>query len=312
MKKKKLLLILTCLALLSGCTKTLKDKDNKAIRNEKTGQSITENILCRPTDEYSIKIYEENDIDIEKLPVCTNMKINEGTNEGLWTSIFVKPLAWLIIKIGMILKNYGLAIIISTLLIRIAVFPITKKTAMQSENMKLAQPELEALERRYADKTSQEDQMRKSQEMLMVYQKYKINPISGCLLAFIQLPLFFAYLEAINRVPAIFESEILKFNKYFTLNMGMTPIMGVSSGHYIYILLVVLIIATTYFSFKKTLADQSGPQAKQMKYTIYIMLIFISFSALYLPTALGLYWITSSLCTILQNKLVEKRKKAVK
>ena len=88
--------------------------------------------------------------------------------------------------------------------------------------------------------------------------------------------------------------------------------MGVSSGHYIYILLVVLIIVTTYFSFKKTLSDQSGPQAKQMKYTIYIMLIFISFSALYLPTALGLYWITSSLCTILQNKLVEKRKKAVK
>lgn len=310
--KKKIITILLCILLLTGCTKTLKDEDKKVVRNEKTGQNITSNILCKPTDPNTIKIYEKYEINIEELPSCETMKITDGVNEGLWTSIFVKPLAWLIVKIGLFVKNYGLAIVLSTILIRLVVYPITKKTAVQSENMKQAQPELTSIEKKYENKTSQEDQMRKSQEMLMVYQKYKINPISGCLLAFIQLPLFFAFLEAINRVPAIFESEIMTFNQYLTMNMGMTPIMGVSSGQYIYILLVFLIIGTTYFSFKKTLADQSGPQAKQMKYSLYIMIVLISFSALYLPTALGLYWITSSLCTILQNLLVEKRKKEKK
>ena len=47
-KKKQILIILACVLLLTGCTKTLKDKDNKAVTNEKTGQSITENIICKP------------------------------------------------------------------------------------------------------------------------------------------------------------------------------------------------------------------------------------------------------------------------
>ena len=50
MKKKNLMLILLCMFVLTGCTKTLKDEDNKIVRNELTGQNITENIICKPTD----------------------------------------------------------------------------------------------------------------------------------------------------------------------------------------------------------------------------------------------------------------------
>ena len=118
MKKnyKKILLLVFCLFILTGCTKILKDKDNKAVRNEETGQAITENIICRPTNPTTIEIYEENDIDIKSLPKCKNFTPLKNY-EGLWTSLFVKPLAWLIIKIGTLLKNYGLAIIIVTCVI---------------------------------------------------------------------------------------------------------------------------------------------------------------------------------------------------
>jgi len=78
-------------------------------------------------------------------------------------------------------------------------------SAMQSELLKKAQPELEKLEKKYKDKTDQASLMKKSQEMTMIYKKYNINPVSGCLYGFIQLPLFIAFLEAINRVPALFE-----------------------------------------------------------------------------------------------------------
>ena len=288
--------------MLSGCTQVLKDSDNKTVTNDKTGQSITENIICRPTDEDVIKIYEENDVDLDKLPECTKFNPNPTQNyEGIWTSVFVKPLAWVIINVGSLINNYGLAIILTCLIIRLILMPITKKTAMQSELMKKAQPELQKLEVKYRGKESQEDQTRKAQEMLAIYQKYKINPISGCLLSFIQLPLLFAFLEAINRTPSIFENNFLVFQ------MGTTPIIGISQGNYWYILLLALILLTSYFSFRKTLQDQST-QAKQMKFTIYFMLGIIFIASFTLPTALGLYWITSSLFTIAQNIWVERRK----
>ena len=297
---KRILLIVICIFLLTGCTKTLKDKDNKIVTNKETGQSITENIICQPTNEKVIKIYEENKVNIKKLPSC-NKFTPLGNYEGLWTSIFVKPLAWLILQIGRILNNYGLSIIIACLLIRLVFMPITKKTATQSELIKKAQPELEKLEEKYNGKDSQEEQAKKSQEMMLIYQKYKINPVSGCLLAFIQLPLLLAFYEAINRTPAIFEDKLLFFE------LGKTPWNAITSGEYIYIVLVILIFLATLFSFRKTLKDQTG-QGIDMKYTLYFMLAIITYSSFTMASAVGIYWITSNVFTILQNIMVERKK----
>ena len=302
-KKTKFILLMLSILLLTGCTRNLKDSENKIVKNEKTGQSVTENIICRPTDEDMLKIYEDNNVDISKLPECKDFTPITDY-EGLWTSFFVKPLAWVILKIGSLVKSNGLAIIITCLLIRCALIPVTRKTAMQSEMMKKAQPELERLEKKYAGKETTEDQQRKAQEMMMIYQKYKINPISGCLLAVIQLPLLFAFLEAINRTPAIFE------NKFLVFEMGTTVPKGIVSGNYWYIILIILILGTTYLSFRKTLKDQSlSQQGGQMKFTLYFMLVLIAFASFSLPTALGLYWIASSTFTIVQNLLVERKKK---
>lgn len=301
MKKNKILILLLCIFILTGCTKTLKDDENNIVKNKNTGQSITENIICKPTSKAVLKIYDKYEVKLDKLPDCDEFT-PLSDYEGLWTSIFVKPLAWLILKIGNILNSYGLSIIITCLLLRLVLMPFTQKTAMQSELIKQAQPELNKLEKKYKGKDSQEDQTKKAQEMMMIYQKYKINPMSGCLLSFIQLPLLFAFLESINRTPALFENDFLAFQ------MGTTPWVGIQNGNYWYILLIALIILTTFISFRKTLKDQSGPTASQMKYTIYFMLAMISIASFTLPAALGLYWITSSLFTILQNIYVEKKK----
>ena len=303
MKKKyqKILLLVLCIFLLTGCTKILKDSNNKVVRNKETGQTITENIICKPTNKTTIKLYKDNGVEIEKLPKCN--KFSPLNNyEGLWTSIFVKPLAWLIIKIGLICKNYGLALIITCLLIRLILYPFTRKTAMQSELMKKAQPELAKLEKKYENKTSAEDQNKKAQEMMIIYQKYKINPVSGCLLAFIQLPLLLAFYEAINRTPAIFEDKFLFFE------LGKTPWIGIKNGEYFYIILVILIFVATLFSFRKTLKDQTANPAMNMKTTLYIMLAIITYSSFTLASAVGIYWITSNVFTILQNYLVERKK----
>ena len=302
MKKKyqKLIILILFMFLLTGCTKVLKDENKKPVQNEETGQILTKNIICKPTEEKTIELYKEYEVDIESLPSCS--RFNPTSNyEGLWTSLFVKPLAWVIIKIGGVLKNYGLSVIVTCLIIRLILYPFTRKTAMQSELIKKAQPELAKIEKKYENKNTVEDQNRKAQEMMLIYQKYKINPVSGCLLAFIQIPLLFAFYEAINRTPAIFEDKFLLFN------LGTTPWVGIKNGAYIYILLVVLIFLATFVSFKKMLKDQSGQMAN-MKFTLYFMLAIITYSSFTMASAVGIYWITSNLFTIIQNLLVERKK----
>ena len=150
--KKRIIVILFLLILTTGCTKTLTDENKKPVRNETTGQTLTANILCQPTNKTTKELYKKNGVKIDKLPECSEFKITSGKYEGLWTSIFVKPLAYFLLVLGSLVKNYGISVIIISLIIRFIAYPITKKTAMQSEMMKKAQPEINRLQKKYANK----------------------------------------------------------------------------------------------------------------------------------------------------------------
>ena len=301
--KKKIIIILLILFSLSGCTKRF----NVVIDENKNEQkSYVSNILCKPETKELIEIYKANDkkltIKYEDLPKCSNLKINSGGYEGLWTSLFVKPLAWVIVKVGLVVKNYGLAIMIVGLLLRLLMFPISKKSTNMNVNMQKAQKDLTKLEKKYQGKDDRDSMMAKSQEMMLIYKKYDINPFSSCLFAFLQLPIFFAFLEAVYRVPAFFEKNFLVFN------LGTTPLEGIKSGNYWYIILVALIILATIFSFKNMNMSSSEEQAKQMKMMSTFMIVFISFVSFGLPTSIALYWIVSNGFTVIQNLILKKGK----
>lgn len=304
MKKKnkfKLLVVLLLLLITTGCTTTLVDENKKPVQNESTGQNLTENIICQPTDKENRKLYKENSVKIEKLPTCDEFKITSGKYEGLWTSIFVKPLAFILLWLGGIVGNYAVSLIIISIIIRLISFPLTKKTALQSEMMKKAQPEIEKITKKYKDKQDQESMMRQSQEMMMVYKKYNISPMSGCIFAMLQFPLFIAFFEAVQRTPAIFEG------KFLGLQLGTTPMVGVTSGTFIaYIILMLLIAGTTFYSFKMNLSGANmDPSMKMMP---IMMSVIIIITALFMPSALGIYWVTSNLLTIAQNIVVKRSK----
>lgn len=327
--KKVVLTLLIMLVLLTGCTKQLKDANGKVVKNEATKQVLVENVLCKPeelADKYKEvteqkkldykKMYEDGDIskkdynkklknilDIDSLPKCTSIKVIEGKYENIWTSIFVKPLAWLIVNIGKILGNsYGLSIIVVTILIKLILYPFTIKSLKQSENIKKAQPKLNKIEKKYANKTDQESMMMKSSEMMAVYKEYNINPISGCLLGFIQVPLFFAFYEALNRLPILFEG------KFLGLYMGMTPLAGMGEGKWYYILLPIIVGLVTYFSFKMNKTTISDSQAKQMNMMFNIMIVMIFITSFSMCTSIIIYWVVNSVFTIVQNLLVKRSK----
>lgn len=336
MKKKinKLIVLGLFIFLVTGCSTQLKTSDNKVVKNEITGQTLTKNILCQPSSDETIKMYTEtldksktilqekltkNEItqaeydkkvssliDITKLPKCSEFTITDGGYEGLWTSIFVKPLAFLIIKIGEACRNYGLAVIIITLLIRLVLYPVTLKTAKQSEKMKEAKPEIDKIEKKYKGKTDQPSMMAKSQETMQVYKKYSINPVSGCVFALIQIPLFFAFYESLNRLPAVFEGNFLG------LQLGTTAGTAILKGEYYYIILVLLVIAATYFSIKlnKT-ASIDNEQAKTMNMMMNMMIVMISIASFTVSTGIALYWIVNNAFTIVQNLMVKRSDKHV-
>ena len=306
MKNKKVLIILLLILLipLTGCTKNLLDEKKKPVTNEVTGQRLVKNILCQPEDERTIEIYQEHNVELDKLPKCSKFSVSSGGYEGIWTTIFVKPLAWFILFLGNLVKSYGLAVILTTILIRLIMYPVTRKTALQSENMKKAKPELEKLEKKYKNITTQEIQMQKTQEMMQIYKKYQISPFSGCLFAVLQIPLFFAFFEALNRLPAIFETKFLGYQ------LGTSPLTGLTNNQWQYLLIIVLVISTTFFSFKfnSALANDEN-QEKQMKMMTSMSTVFISVASFTVSTGIALYWIFNSGFTIVQNLIVKRRKK---
>ena len=299
--KIKLIIVLVLLLITTGCTTTLTDKNKKPVRNEVTGQNLTKNIICQPTTKETIKLYKENGVKVDKLPKCENFKITSGKYEGLWTSLFVKPLAFVLIFFGKNVGNYAVSLIILTLIIRLLAYPVTKKTALQSELIKKAQPELDRLKNKYKNKTDQESRMKQQQEMMMIYKKHNINPLSGCLFSFLQLPLFIAFFEAVQRTPAIFE------DKFLTLQLGTTPSVGIFTSHWLaYAIIILLIGGSTYYSLRmNSTANMTDPTMKMMPTMMTVMLVL---TGIFMPSGLGIYWVTSNIFTIVQNIIVKRSK----
>jgi len=307
MKKIKTIIITLVLMLaLTGCTQQLKDKDNKLVQNPETGQTLAANIICQPEDKKTLELYKKNDVDVTKLPKCSEFTVTSGGYEGIWTSLFVKPLSWLIISTAKVVSNYGWSIIIITLLIRIILMPITNKTVAQSENLKKAKPELDRLEKKYSNKTDKDSLMQKNQEMMLIYKKNNINPMSGCLFSFLQVPLFFAFYESLSRIPAIYETKFLFFQ------LGTSPMVGVQNGHWYYAISVILIFLVTFYSFKlNPTAAVGSEQEKQMKTFTYVFVGLIVFASISMPTCIAIYWIINNSFTVIQNLIVKRRARNV-
>ena len=302
---KKILLLVIVVFTLTGCTQQL-IVNKERITNDATGQTLTSNILCLPRDEQLLNKYKEYKdnlgVNMDELQTCDEMSAWKKDYDGIWSQLFVQPLSWLIINVGKIVGNYGVSIMIVGVLIRLIMLPFTIKSTKQQEVMKKIQPELERLEKKYAGKDDQDSMMKKSQETMMIYQKYKINPLSSCLIMLIQLPIFFAFLEAINRTPALFENNLWKFQ------LGTTPLFGITHGNYWYIILLVLIILFTVLTFMQSMNTMSGnsEQQKQSKMMMYMMLVFIGIASFQLPSAIALYWVITNAFSVIQTLIIKK------
>jgi YidC/Oxa1 family membrane protein insertase len=109
-----------------------------------------------------------------------------------WFPFLTKPMSWLLHFFNGLVSNFGVAILIVTVLVKALLFPLANKSYASMSNMKKLQPQIEALKAKFGD-----DRMGMQQEMMAIYKREKVSPLSGCLPVLIQIPIFFALYKVI-------------------------------------------------------------------------------------------------------------------
>ncbi len=207
--------------------------------------------------------------------------------------VFAKPLAVLLFWLYGLVGNYGIAIIIFTLLVRTILFPLYNSQMKQSAAMTELQPELQKLQKQYGA-----DKEKYNQKVMEFYQETGINPAKGCLPLIIQMPILLGLFAALRNPLDYYTSNteaILAIHQSFLWIQDLSqPDKWV---------LPILAGITTYFSYKITMG--ANPQtANSMKILQYIFPLMIVWWGRSFPAGLTLYWFFGTLYMCVQQKFV--------
>ncbi|MGD6834318.1 YidC family membrane integrase SpoIIIJ [Sutcliffiella halmapala] len=209
-------------------------------------------------------------------------------SEGFWNEYIVYPLSWLITYFATLLGNdYGLSIIIVTLLIRFAILPLMIKQTKNTKAMQALQPEMKALREKYSSK-DQKTQQKLQQETMGLFQKHGVNPLAGCFPLLVQMPILIGFFHAITRTREIAEHNFLWFD------------LGEADPFFI---LPVVAGITTFIQQKIMMAGmENNPQMTMMLYIMPVMIVVFAFN---FPAALSLYWVVGNLFMIVQTYFIK-------
>ncbi len=217
-------------------------------------------------------------------------------------------------------RNYALAIIVLTALIRLITMPLTSQQQASSIKMQALQPQIKALQEQY------KNDPRKLQEET---RKLGFNPLGGCLPLLIQFPVLIGLYTAIQRSLAFNPLSLLELGKHlytfppFSYLSSLVPIDSMLFGildmgsvpNYtsISVIIPILVVATTWLSNKMMMTPATDAQTQQMNQTMSMMMpLMIGFFSLQTPIGLGLYWIVSNVIGVGQYYLMKPKMDALK
>jgi len=229
-----------------------------------------------------------------------NYDLGKAVNFGMF-DFLAKPFLWIMNQIYKVIPNYGIAIIILTLLTKIILWPLGNKSYKSMNDMKRMQPLMAEIREKYKD-----DKKKINEETMALYRTYKINPMGGCLPMIVQLPVFLALYrmlyQAIELRHAPFFSWINDLSApdrlfHFGFSIPfMQPPYGIP-------VLTVVMGATMFLQQKMSPPPGDPTQAKMMMFMPLIFtVIFINF-----PAGLVLYWLTNNIFSIAQQYYIQKK-----
>jgi YidC/Oxa1 family membrane protein insertase len=226
-----------------------------------------------------------------------DVEILEQTGLGLertvdfgWYGILARPLLWLLKKAYSWMGNYGLAILLVTLLIRILLFPLMHKSYASMKKMQKLAPKMNAIRDRYKkSKTDAAQRQKMNQELMALYQAEGYNPMSGCFPVLLQLPILVAFYNVLSRAVELRHAPFVFWIKD----------LSAVDGSYV---LVILMIVTMYIQQAMT-PSTIDPMQKKI---FMAMPLLWGFMLKNMPAGLVLYWLFSNVLTILQQMLINR------
>ncbi|GAA4020501.1 membrane protein insertase YidC [Actimicrobium antarcticum] len=216
----------------------------------------------------------------------------EQTAQGLdlvkdygWLTIIAKPIFWLMTQIHKILGNWGWTIIVLTIMIKLAFFPLSAASYRSMAKMKLVTPKMTAIRERFKG-----DPQKMNQSMMELYKTEKINPLGGCLPIVVQIPVFIS----------------LYWVLLASVEMRNAPWLGwihdLASPDPFYILPVLMAISM----FIQTKLNPTPPDPMQAKVMMFMPIIF-SVMFFFFPSGLVLYWVVNNVLSIAQQWVITKK-----
>ncbi|MFA6251259.1 MAG: YidC/Oxa1 family membrane protein insertase [Candidatus Paceibacterota bacterium] len=240
--------------------------------------------------------------------------------QALWNSVFYQPIYNILIFIidNITFGDVGFAIILVTIIVKLILAPLTRKSIKSQILMKKMEPELKQIKKDFPNK---EEQAKKTFEL---YKKYGTNPFSGCLVVILQLPVIFALYYVFYKPFAVDPSLIYSFiqtpdslhtNFLGLIEMGSKSLfLGIFAGVTQFIQgylsspvkpKVEIVKGTTEVPAPKTFQEQLS-ESMQMNVK-YILPVFIAFIAWKISAAVALYWIVSNIFTIVQEWYIRRK-----
>lgn len=248
----------------------------------------------------------------------------DGAGFNLIDNLLVNPIAWALYTIGKVFGgSFGVGIILTTILVRTIAWPIYAKTNDMSLKMSQMQPDLDRLNAKYATRQDPASKQKQQMEMMAIYRKHGFNPL-GCLMPFLQMPIFTAMYMAVNRMNIDGGAYAGKLETTF---IGI----DLSKGGYdiIAFIMAILVGGTMYLlqwysqqKAKKNRPNRPRPVNAQaqnteqtMKIVSYVMILMMAAMA-FTSKALALYWIVGNIYsfgqTVFQGYLNELKMKKAK
>ena len=222
----------------------------------------------------------------------------------IWDLIILQPIInSLVVLSSVLFSNFGLTIIVLTIIIRGLMLPLTLKQLRATKGMQVLQPQLAELQKKYG-----KDKQRLAQEQLKMYKESGLNP-AGCLLPMlVQLPVWIALYQSIIRVLATTPEGFLNLSQYlysWPIVHSMLPLgnqflwlnLAEPDG---FLLLPILVGGTMWVQQKMIIPVGSDPrQQAQSKMMLWMMPLMFAFLTLSFPSGLALYWVTSNVISIM-------------
>jgi YidC/Oxa1 family membrane protein insertase len=222
--------------------------------------------------------------------------LSKAINFG-WFDPIAKPLLYIFKFFYRFIHNYGIAIIIVTLLIKIAFWPLAQKSAKSMKTMQKLQPKLAKLKEKYGN-----DKEKMNKELMQLYKTYKVNPMSGCLPMLLQIPVFFAlYKVLLQSIELRHAPFMLWINDLSAPDRLMIP--GVNIPYLGGIPVLTLLMGLSMYLQQKLSPSSLDPtQARMMQFLpVIFTFMFINF-----PSGLVLYWLVNNVLSIAQQHYVNK------